>query len=58
MCRDLEDLVGRKVDLVSDGTLLPFAQETANISQYAADPIPLKYERKIKHNERNSSSRR
>ena len=30
MWRDLEDLIGRKVDLVSDGTLLPFAQGTAN----------------------------
>lgn len=30
MWRDLEDLLGRKVDLVSDGTLLPFARETAN----------------------------
>ena len=27
---DLEALLGRKVDLVSEGTLLPFAQETAN----------------------------
>lgn len=27
---DLEDLLGRKVDLVSEGTLLPFAQESAN----------------------------
>lgn len=30
MWRDLEELIGRKVDLVSDGTLLPFAKETAN----------------------------
>ena len=30
MWKELEELVGRKVDLVSDGTLLPFAQETAN----------------------------
>ena len=30
MWSDLETLLGRKVDLVSDGTLLPFAQETAN----------------------------
>lgn len=28
--KELEELVGRKIDLVSDGTLLPFAQETAN----------------------------
>ena len=26
---DLEELLGRKVDLVSDGTLLPFAKESA-----------------------------
>ena len=25
----LEDLIGKKVDLVTEGTLLPFAQETA-----------------------------
>ena len=30
MWKELEELVGRKVDLVSDGTLLPFAQETAD----------------------------
>lgn len=30
MWSDLETLLGRKVDLVSDGTMLPFAQETAN----------------------------
>ncbi|MDD6079426.1 MAG: nucleotidyltransferase domain-containing protein [bacterium] len=30
MWSDLEDLLGRKVDLVSEGTLLPFAQESAN----------------------------
>lgn len=30
MWRDIEELIGRKVDLVSDGTLLPFAKETAN----------------------------
>ena len=30
MWSDLEALLGRKVDLVSDGTLLSFAQETAN----------------------------
>lgn len=29
MWNDLEELLGRKVDLVSDGTLLPFAQESA-----------------------------
>ena len=29
MCSDLEELLGRKVDLVSEGTLLPFAQESA-----------------------------
>lgn len=29
MWSDLEELLGRKVDLVSDGTLLPFARETA-----------------------------
>lgn len=26
---DLEDLLGKKVDLITEGTLLPFAQETA-----------------------------
>ena len=30
MWSDLEQLLGRKVDLVSEGTLLPFAQKTAN----------------------------
>jgi hypothetical protein len=30
MMLDLEDLLHRKVDLVKDGTLLPFAVETAN----------------------------
>lgn len=25
----LEDLIGKKVDLITEGTLLPFAQETA-----------------------------
>ena len=30
MMLDLEDLLNRKVDLVKDGTLLPFAVETAN----------------------------
>ena len=29
MWNDLEELSGRKVDLVSEGTLLPFAQESA-----------------------------
>lgn len=29
MLNDLEELLGRKVDLVSEGTLLPFAQESA-----------------------------
>ena len=28
MWNDLEELLGRKVDLVSEGTLLPFAQES------------------------------
>ena len=28
MWSDLEELLGRKVDLVSEGTLLPFAQES------------------------------
>lgn len=28
MLSDLEELLGRKVDLVSEGTLLPFAQES------------------------------
>ena len=27
---DLEELLGRKVDLVSEGTLLPFAKESAD----------------------------
>lgn len=30
MWSDLEELLGRKVDLVSEGTLLPFAQKTAD----------------------------
>ena len=30
MWNDLEKLLGRKVDLVEDGELLPFAEETAN----------------------------
>ncbi len=30
MWNDLENLLGRKVDLVEDGMLLPFAAETAN----------------------------
>ncbi len=29
MWSDLEELLGRKVDLVSEGTLLPFARESA-----------------------------
>ena len=30
MWSEIEELLGRKVDLVSDGTLFPFAQETAD----------------------------
>lgn len=30
MWSELEELLGRKVDLVSEGTLLPFAQKSAN----------------------------
>ena len=30
MWNDLERLLDRKVDLVEDGELLPFAEETAN----------------------------
>ena len=30
MWREIEEQVGRKVDLVEDGTLLPFAVESAN----------------------------
>ena len=30
MWSDLEELLGRKVDLVSEGTLLPFAQQSAD----------------------------
>lgn len=30
MWREIEDLIGRKVDLVEDGTLMPFAIESAN----------------------------
>ncbi len=30
MWSDIEELLGRKVDLVSEGTLLPFARESAN----------------------------
>jgi len=30
MANDLEDLLDRSVDLVEDGTLLPFAVESAN----------------------------
>ena len=39
MWSDLEELLGRKVDLVSEGTLLPFAKESAE-----KDKIPI-YER-------------
>lgn len=30
MYMDLKELLGREVDLVADGCLLPFAEETAN----------------------------
>lgn len=30
MWRKIEDLIGRKVDLVENGTLMPFAAESAN----------------------------
>lgn len=30
MWREIEELIGRKVDLVEDGTLMPFAVESAN----------------------------
>ena len=30
MRREIEDLLGRKVDLVEEGTLMPFAVESAN----------------------------
>ena len=30
MWREIEDLIGRKVDLVENGTLMPFAAESAN----------------------------
>ena len=30
MWREIEDLIGRKVDLVEDGTLMSFAAESAN----------------------------
>lgn len=30
MWREIEELVGRKVDLVEEGTLMPFAAESAN----------------------------
>lgn len=33
MWSDLEDLLGRKVDLVSEGSLLPFAQESAELDK-------------------------
>ena len=34
MWNDLEELLGRKVDLVSDGTLLPFAQQSAEKDKF------------------------
>ena len=34
MCSDLEELLGRKVDLVSEGTLLPFAKESAERDKF------------------------
>lgn len=30
MWREIDDLIGRKVDMVEDGTLMPFAAESAN----------------------------
>ncbi len=33
MYMDLKDLLGREVDLVPEGSLLPFAQETAEIDK-------------------------
>ena len=30
MWREIEELIGRKVDMVEDGTLMPFAVESAN----------------------------
>lgn len=30
MWREIEELIGRKVDLVEEGTLMPFAVESAN----------------------------
>ncbi|MBO4751413.1 MAG: nucleotidyltransferase domain-containing protein [Bacteroidales bacterium] len=30
MWREIEELIGRKVDLVEEGTLMPFAAESAN----------------------------
>ncbi len=34
MWNDLERLLGRRVDLVEDGELLPFAEESANRDKY------------------------
>ena len=34
MWSDLEELLGRKVDLVSEGTLLPFAKESAERDKF------------------------
>lgn len=34
MWNDLEELLGRKVDLVSEGTLLPFAKESAERDKF------------------------
>ena len=34
MWSDLEELLGRKVDLVSEGTLLPFAKESAELDKF------------------------
>ena len=42
MWREIEERLGRKVDLVEDGTLLPFATESANHEK------KLIYEREVK----------
>lgn len=34
MWSDLEELLGRKVDLVSEGTLMPFAKESAEQDKF------------------------
>ena len=34
MWSDLEELLGRKIDLVSEGTLLPFAKESAERDKF------------------------